>query len=127
MTKKTTADEARELYEHRNDPDEWEDEPEQIEIRPARTAVLSVRLPREVMDAVEAAAAASGQSLSEYVRSAVESRLRGATFVIPSVINRSTGYPAFEITQDDVSAWSRPAEVAEASKRTLEAVEPVLP
>lgn len=68
-------DAAEELYEHRHDPDEWAEEPEAIEVRPTRSSVLSVRLPRAELDALEAAAAERGETLSQYVRMALAMRL----------------------------------------------------
>jgi hypothetical protein len=122
MPKKTTSNEARELYEHRNDPGEWEEEPEPIEVRPARTSVVSVRLPRDEMDALEAAAAAAGESLSEYVRKAIAWRL-GAVSPTPfSVVNRSVGYAAYQTQTDEFRAWSRPSEAPSEPRETLTVV-----
>ncbi len=72
------ADSARALYAHRHDPGEWEDEPEHVAVRPAETAVLCVRLPREELERVEVAAAAAHESLSDFVCHALAGRL-GAT------------------------------------------------
>jgi Ribbon-helix-helix protein, copG family len=119
MSKSRASDEDRDLYEHRHDAGEWEDEAEAIEVRPSKSAVLSVRLPREILDTLEDTAAASGQSLSEFVRAAIEHRLRGYGNSLPSVVNRSVGYPTARSTQDDRNQWSQPAEVPEVSKSTL--------
>jgi hypothetical protein len=75
---KSAADSARELYAHRNDPGEWEDEPEHLAVRPAESAILCVRLPREELESVEVAAAAAHETLSDFVRKALAGRL-GAT------------------------------------------------
>jgi Ribbon-helix-helix protein, copG family len=122
--KKTTADDARELYEHRHDPGEWEDEAEPIEVRPAPTAVVSVRLPRNEMDALEAAAAAAGESLSEFVRKAIGWRLGSMVLAPASVVNRSVGYPTFHIQTDEFRLWSRPSEEPTEPRETLIAAEP---
>lgn len=66
---------ARELHEHRNDPDEWEDQAVEIEVRPAPSAVVSFRIPNEELHRVSEAARAAGESLSEYVREALRVRL----------------------------------------------------
>jgi len=66
---------ARELYESRNDPDEWSEEAEEIEVKPRRSSVLSFRLPPEELDALEQAMAQTGESLSEYIRGALALRL----------------------------------------------------
>lgn len=66
---------ARELYESRNDPEEWSEEAEEIEVKPRRSSVLSFRLPPEELNALEEAMAQTGESLSEYVRGALALRL----------------------------------------------------
>ncbi len=60
---------ADDLYAQRDDDAEWEEE--QIEVRPAKTAVISCRIPREELDALEAVAAARGESVSQGVRRAI--------------------------------------------------------
>ncbi len=75
MRQEEGADLIKELYEHKDDPDEWSEEAVPIEVRPSRTSVVSFRLPTEEMDALEEAASAAGESLSEYVRKAVALRL----------------------------------------------------
>jgi len=69
------AELAREAYLHRHDPEEWIDEEEQIAVRPARTAVISCRLPLDEMEALEDAAREAGEKLSEFVRKAVTLRI----------------------------------------------------
>lgn len=68
---------ANELWEHRNDPDEWEEQAEAIEVEPRRSSVVSFRLESEELDEVERAAASSGETLSEYIRKALRIRLHG--------------------------------------------------
>lgn len=68
---------AKELWEHRDDPDEWEEEAEEIEVKPRRSSVVSFRLESEELDEVERAAASSGETLSEYIRNALRIRRRG--------------------------------------------------
>jgi Ribbon-helix-helix protein, copG family len=77
-------DPAEELWEHRNDPDEWSDEAEEIEARPSGSAMVSFRLPWEELEELDEAAAATGESLSEFIRTSLRIRLAGmsrATFV----------------------------------------------
>ncbi len=69
------AELAREAYAHRHDPEEWIDEEEQIMVRPARTAVISCRLPLDEMEALEDAAREAGEKISEFVRKAVTLRI----------------------------------------------------
>lgn len=117
MSKKSEhndENEARELYEHRQDPGEWEQEPERIEVRPARSSVLSVRLPRAEFDALEEAARAAEETLSEYVRRAVMQRIQGTGMpASATVVSHSVailGYP-FEVT--NLQAWSSSGGMAE--------------
>jgi len=44
---------ADDLFEHRNDPDEWDDQPVEIEVRPAGSEVVSFRLPSDELDRVQ--------------------------------------------------------------------------
>jgi hypothetical protein len=106
---RTAQDEARELHEHRHDEDEWEDEPEPVEVRPARTTVLSIRLLRDELDALEQAAAQKDENLSEYVRKAITYRMHGSGFRFATVLNRAIGYPASETQAEDKVVWSEPA------------------
>ncbi len=68
---------ARELYEHRHDPEEWADEAEEIQVRPSQTTVVSCRLPKEEFLALEESARAAGETVSEYVRKAIALRRAG--------------------------------------------------
>lgn len=110
MSKKSEhngENEARELYEHRHDPEEWDEEPERIEVRPARSSVLSVRLPRTEFDALERAAAAEGETLSEYVRQAVMRRIEGTGApAMASVVGHVVGMPGIPVGYMDVPVWT---------------------
>jgi hypothetical protein len=66
---------AHELWVHRHDADEWAEEEETVEVRPAGTAVVSSRLPQAEFRALRAAAQVAQESLSEYVRAAILARL----------------------------------------------------
>lgn len=68
---------AKELWEHRNDPDEWGEEAEEIEVKPRGSSVVSFRLESEELDKIERAAAVSGETLSGYIRKALRIRMRG--------------------------------------------------
>jgi Ribbon-helix-helix protein, copG family len=70
---------ARELHDHRGDPDEWEDTPTEVKVQPARTEVVSFRLPSELLNEIEELAARDGQSISEFLRNAVLAYVRGET------------------------------------------------
>lgn len=122
MAKKTSADEARELYEHRDDPDEWEEEAVPMRVRPSRTAVVSFRLPKNELDALERAAADAGESLSDYLRKAVALRQRGGAPAFLTVVNKSVGSTYFQTSEQVV--WSGPAVVIESSETELRTVAP---
>lgn len=68
---------AEEILEHRDDEGEWEEDPEQFDVRPSRSEAVSFRLPVEEMDALEEAAVKNGESLSEYLRKSLALRLHG--------------------------------------------------
>lgn len=66
---------AEELHRMRKDPNAWESEATRITVGGRKTEIVSFRLPADELDELEAAAAAAGESLSQYVRRA----LRGLT------------------------------------------------
>lgn len=70
-------DAARELREHRNDTDEWSKEAEEIEVKPRRSSTVSFRLSAEDFTALEQAMEQTGESLSEYIRKAIDLRIHG--------------------------------------------------
>jgi hypothetical protein len=84
---------AKELWERRNDPEEWSEEAEDIEVRPRRSSVVSFRLPPEEFDALEKAMARTGESLSEFIRTALALRLRRDP--IKSTIELTHGDPDY--------------------------------
>ena len=69
---------AAELYRHRNDPGEWSETAEPIEVRPVRSESVSFRLPSEELDALESAAQAARLSLSAYIREALRRQAANA-------------------------------------------------
>lgn len=68
---------AEELFEHRNDDDEWEEEPAEVHVRPSATEVVSFRLTGDELDRLQSAARDRGASLSEFIRRAIEHELGG--------------------------------------------------
>lgn len=77
MNKRKITDEMAEQIEREaDDPDLWRQEPVEIEARPSRTSVLSVRLPTEEFHALLSAARAANESVSQYVRTAISLRQR---------------------------------------------------
>jgi Arc/MetJ-type ribon-helix-helix transcriptional regulator len=75
----TERDAARKLHDHRGDQEEWEDTPARAKVQPARTEVVSFRLPSEQLDVIEGLAEQAGQSISEFIRSAVLAYISGET------------------------------------------------
>ncbi len=120
MNEKKHATDAEELYQHRNDPDEWETEEEQIEVRPSRTSVVSFRLPAEEMVQLERAAKDAGQTLSEYIRTAIIMRRVHGNSLMPGTYNVSYG-SQFIPQHDKWKTWTT-APKAYAQTENLQAV-----
>ncbi len=74
-----TDEEIAELHKHRDDPDEWEDEPIEVVVTKPVGNVVSFQLPSSELDRVIVAADELGISLSEFVRGALEQRLDEST------------------------------------------------
>lgn len=70
---------ADELFAHRHDAGEWEEKPERIEVRPALTSVVSLRMPASELKLLSRAAALSGETLSQYIRKSVQIRIQGVS------------------------------------------------
>lgn len=68
---------AAELFEHRHDDDEWDDEPADVRVRPSTTEVVSFRLASDELDRLQSAARERGVSLSELIRGAIQRDLGG--------------------------------------------------
>ena len=66
---------AEELERTRDDEGEWSQEPVEVDVQTPRTQVLSFRLSLDELEQVTTAAKASGETLSEFVRNAIELRL----------------------------------------------------
>lgn len=75
--KKQSRAKVEDLYEHRHDSGEWEDEPTQIEVRSPRSAVVSFRMPPDEFESLTAAAERTGERLSQYIRAAIQMRVHG--------------------------------------------------
>lgn len=88
--RKTTEDLADQLERESENPELWEQEPVQIEARPTRTSVLSLRLPTAEFHALLKAARSAGESISEYVRKAIA--LRRQLDESPPTVNISYTY-----------------------------------
>jgi hypothetical protein len=115
-TQKSEAEVAQEVYVHRHDPGEWAEEAENIAVRPARTAVVSFRLPLNELDALEDAAQEAGESLSEFVRKAIE--LRRSFRKPPPVIAISPGTDNVQIRASRENSAPR-SDAPYSTTRTL--------
>jgi hypothetical protein len=71
------SEEVKDVLDHRDDPGEWTEEAVAVEVKPSRSEVVSFRLPSDELDALEAAAERSGESISEFIRKALALRLYG--------------------------------------------------
>lgn len=68
---------AKELFEARDRPGEWSDEPTEVEVKPQATQVLSFRLSLDELEAVQGAARDLSESVSEFIRGALALRIHG--------------------------------------------------
>lgn len=100
-------DPVEEIMAHRDDPDEWDEQPEAIEVRPRRTDVVSFRLPTDEMEALEANASAAGETISEYLRKAVALRIYGEP--IGPAVEITTGAKRLVIRSHIVTSSTRDA------------------
>lgn len=69
---------AARLHKGRKDPTAWHEEPEQIEVRSSRSAVVSFRLPTNEFQSLHNAATLNSESISEFIRKAIALRIAGA-------------------------------------------------
>lgn len=108
MSKRRISEEQANELEQQSEEDTelWTQEPVQIEARPSRTSVLSLRLPSEEFHALLKGARTSGESVSEYVRKAIIFR-RGAEQAASSV-NVSYTYPGMpgEVKPEEWKTWN---------------------
>lgn len=68
---------AEELHAARGTADEWSEDAVQVEVKQPTTEVVSFRLPSETLNAIEMLAEQAGQSLSEFLRTAVTAYIAG--------------------------------------------------
>ncbi len=101
MSEKELADE---LYRHRHDAGEWSQEAEQIETRPGRTAVVSCRLPVNEFQGLEDAAEQAGESISEYIRRAIQLRRLGSGH-LPAIHTDSIAVGHVQVTLTGATDW----------------------
>ena len=87
---KSTEDLAKQLEQEADSDDLWTQEPVQIESRPSRSSVLSLRLPTAEFHTLLQAARNAGESVSTYVRKAITMRLTAQH--TPAVVNISGSY-----------------------------------
>lgn len=79
----TNDDDLRaEVTRDRDDPTAWEDA--QVEVKPAGTEVVSFRVPSPLLSRIEDTAEASGRTLSQFLRDAIEAYLDGTIGFTPS-------------------------------------------
>lgn len=114
---------AKELYEHRNDEDEWEDEPAEVEVRPTTTEVVSFRLGSDELDRLQAAARDRGVSLSEFIRGAIERELGGGPAA--ELDDLYTGAMKVILGAEWRRAMSRPSAERSLSVRSGSRFEPI--
>ena len=66
---------VEELHAGRDDPDEWDEEPAAVRVRPTTTSVVSFRMPRSELDRLQSIAGARGESISDFVRDSIRVRI----------------------------------------------------
>ncbi len=106
---------SEDLHAHRNDPDEWADEPVQIEVRNARSSVVSFRLPAEELEALSDAARTAGETLSEYIRTAIQFRVQGIAPGVMTMVFSGT------LITSNVGAWSEAGQSETTYNKLVEA------
>jgi len=69
--------EIKALHAHKDDPDEWDDVPSDVSVRPSPGEVVSFRIPGKELDRLQQAAEAEGVTLSEFIRDALRNKIEG--------------------------------------------------
>lgn len=69
--------EVEALHAHKDDPDEWDDAPAEVTVRPSPAEVVSFRIPGDELDRLQEAAAAEGVTLSQFIRDALRDKIEG--------------------------------------------------
>lgn len=72
---------AAKLHADRSDASKWEDTAVEAEVQSQRAVITSLRLPVGEFVALQRAAKAAGQSVSEYIRNAISLMLHGGVAV----------------------------------------------
>jgi hypothetical protein len=67
----------KQLAEHQDDPEEWENEPADVVVRAKTSHVISFRVSLEELEEITTSAEHAGETLSEFIRSAVALRIKG--------------------------------------------------
>lgn len=88
---KSSEELTQELQQQSNEAELWEQTPTDIEARPNRTSVLSLRLPTAEFHALLRAARNEGESVSEYVRKGIIMRQSSRPVVVSYII--TIAYP----------------------------------
>ncbi|GEM_PF-2822772 len=91
----------QELQQQSEDAALWEQAPADIEARPSRTSVLSLRLPTAEFHALLHAARNAGESVSEYVRKAIAMRQSSRPMAVSYTL--TIGYP--DRPNNGLSEW----------------------
>jgi hypothetical protein len=68
---------AARLHARRGESGDWDETPIEARVQSQRAVVTSLRLPVEEFVAVQDAAKTAGQTVSEFIRSAIATRLHG--------------------------------------------------
>jgi Ribbon-helix-helix protein, copG family len=83
---------AEELELTRDDPGEWSDERAVIEVAPARSQVVSFRLPIDELERLNVLTDATGESLSDFIRQSIAFRVRHV--IAPAVGVTHSAFPS---------------------------------
>lgn len=75
--KERETQQIEEIRAHRDDAGEWEESPEDVEVKARRSEVVSFRIPSEELDSLEQAAARESETISQFVRKALALRIHG--------------------------------------------------
>ena len=73
----TEVELSERLFAERHDDAAWETDAADIVVRPRSSEVVSVRVPSDLLDEIERVTSDSGESISDFVRGAIASRLHG--------------------------------------------------
>ena len=65
------------LHAHKDDPDEWDEAPAEVSVRPSPGEVVSFRIPGDELDRLQQAAAEAGVTLSQFIRDALRDKIEG--------------------------------------------------